>query len=346
MKKTLLIISLLLSPFILMLVSIAVIIGITLLILMSEEKPNYENITLSEFGENEIPSEFIPIYQEAGEKYAVNWLILAAIHRVETNFSTNVNTSSAGAIGHTQFLVCTWLSWNYPSCSTASRAIYTNPEIISKYGGYGVDANGDGIADPYNIEDAIHSTANLISHNLSMINDIRQAIFAYNHAEWYVNEVLGFAEAFSGGYIPVDGRIIEIDGETAWMVPHTKNITSEYGERWGTQHKGIDIAGGGDLGKPILAFMAGEVIYSQWNTGGYGYLVIIEHENNLKTYYAHLQKQGIKKGTKVKAGQVIGYMGSTGNSTGPHLHFEIRKADTPVNPRPYLAHWIGTEPIK
>lgn len=70
-------------------------------------------------------------------------------------------------------------------------------------------------------------------------------------------------------------------------------------------------------------------------------MVIIQHENNMKTYYAHLQKQGISKGTKVRAGQVIGYMGSTGRSTGVHLHFEIRINDQPVNPRPYLKEWIG-----
>lgn len=304
----------------------------------------YAGFSLSELGENEIPSEFIKIYQEAGEKYGVNWILLAAIHKVETNFSRNLSVSSAGAIGHTQFMKCTWVGWSYPSCSSAPKAVYTNPEIIKQYGGYGVDGNNNGKADPYEIEDSIYATAKYLSANMGG-GDIRQAIFAYNHADWYVSEVMKYFELYSGGYVAVDGGTIDIRGDKAWIVPHTKNVTSEFGMRTlggeTKMHKGIDIAGGNDLGKPVVAFMDGKVIYSQYNNGGYGYLVIIQHENNMKTYYAHLQKQGISKGTKVRAGQVIGYMGSTGRSTGVHLHFEIRINDQPVNPRPYLKEWIG-----
>lgn len=331
--------------------------SVTLLSIASEKEANYENATLSEIGENEIPSEFIPIYQRAGEEYKINWILLASIHRVETGFSRNLSESPVGAIGHTQFMVCTWVGWSYPKCKNSilgnadiPNDIYTDPKIIAQYGGYGVDANNDGKADPYDIEDSIFATAKYLSAHMNGTNDYRSAIFAYNPADWYVDEVMRYFELYSSGYVAVEGKFIDIRGNKAWIVPHTKNITSEFGERTlngkTSFHKGIDIAGGrNDLGKPIVAFMDGEVVYSQWNRGGYGYLVVIKHENNIKTYYAHLQKQGIRVGQKVKAGQVIGYMGSTGNSTGVHLHFEIRINEEPVNPRPYLKEWIGETPL-
>lgn len=154
--------------------------------------------------------------------------------------------------------------------------------------------------------------------------------------QFYVENVLR--------YLGSDGEIVI--GHQAWPVPHTKNVTSLfdpnridpfYGEI--RAHNGIDIAGGNDLGKEIVAFSDGEVVYSQYNNGGYGYLVIVQHENNVKTYYAHLQKKGVPVGTKVKAGEVIGYMGTTGASTGVHLHFEIRINDVPIDALPILGEF-------
>lgn len=323
---------------------IAFIIGMAILSSVKDEQ-NYGDITLSEFGANEIPVEFVPIYQAAGDKYGINWILLAAIHRVETTFSTNLGVSSAGAIGHTQFMKCTWIGWSYPACSKSSLGnanigenVYTNLAIIEQHNGYGVDADGDGKADPMNIEDSIHATAKYLAANMS--KGMEGAVYTYNHADWYVDEVMNYFSLYSSSYQPVDGRLISIKGDKAWPVPHTKNVTSEFGMRWGKPHKGIDIAGGNVLGTPIVAFMEGEVVYSQWNTGGYGYLVVIQHANNMKTYYAHQEKQGIAVGTHVRAGQTIGYIGNTGDSKGAHLHFEIRINDSPVNPRPYIAEWI------
>lgn len=108
-------------------------------------------------------------------------------------------------------------------------------------------------------------------------------------------------------------------------------LTSYYGENRGNSyHKGIDIAK--DTGEPVSASIDGKVIYADYNTGGYGNLVIIEHDNNMKTYYAHLNEINVSVGEEVETGEVVGKIGSTGLSTGPHLHFELRIDNNPVNP--------------
>ena len=111
-------------------------------------------------------------------------------------------------------------------------------------------------------------------------------------------------------------------------------MTSGYGERWSSFHKGIDIAG--NIGDNVFAAMDGEVTYAEYNDGGYGNLIIIKHEDNMSTYYGHLSKYKVKVGDKVKKGDVIGEVGNTGFSTGPHLHFELRVDDEPVDPTNYI----------
>ena len=113
-------------------------------------------------------------------------------------------------------------------------------------------------------------------------------------------------------------------------------MTSGYGERWNSFHKGIDIAG--DIGDDVFAAMDGEVIYAEYNDGGYGNLIIVEHEDNMSTYYGHLSKYNVKVGDKIEKGDVIGEVGNTGFSTGPHLHFELRVDDEPVDPTGYIVH--------
>lgn len=96
-------------------------------------------------------------------------------------------------------------------------------------------------------------------------------------------------------------------------------------------HTGIDI--GIPTGTPVRTTMDGHVIYAGWNTQGYGNLVIVEN-GAYRTYYAHLSSIPIAVGDEVKAGTTIGLSGSTGNSTGPHLHYEIRKNKVPIDPAP------------
>ncbi len=99
-------------------------------------------------------------------------------------------------------------------------------------------------------------------------------------------------------------------------------------------HTGIDLAG--PFGTPIMAAADGIVAAADVSTVGYGDHVIIAHAGGLLTLYGHLEAMMVKPGDAVKAGQVIGLLGSTGNSTGPHCHFEVRVSGTPVDPRPFL----------
>ena len=124
----------------------------------------------------EIPPFLLPIYQACGTEYGVPWEVLAAINKIETGFGTNLNVSSAGAMGWMQFLPSSWET-------------------------YGLDANGDGREDPYNPVDAICAAA----HYLKIAGagqDLYKAIFSYNHADWYVQEVLLYAHAY--GKLPAD----------------------------------------------------------------------------------------------------------------------------------------------
>jgi murein DD-endopeptidase MepM/ murein hydrolase activator NlpD len=119
----------------------------------------------------------------------------------------------------------------------------------------------------------------------------------------------------------------------SFSMPARGRITSPFGMRWGRMHNGIDIAA--PTGTPIYASAAGQVTFSGWN-GGYGNLVIINHGNGMETYYAHNSKNLVSKGQNVSKGAHIANMGSTGNSTGPHVHFEIRRNGTPLNPMNFL----------
>jgi murein DD-endopeptidase MepM/ murein hydrolase activator NlpD len=109
-------------------------------------------------------------------------------------------------------------------------------------------------------------------------------------------------------------------------------VTSEFGPRWGGFHPGIDIAA--PNGAPLHAAKAGVVILASYY-GGYGNFVLIDHGGGIVTGYAHQSRMAVSQGQDVSQGQVIGYEGSTGYSTGPHLHFEVRVNGTASNPRAY-----------
>jgi len=114
-----------------------------------------------------------PLWQRAAAAYAVPWQVLAAINKIESNFGQNMGPSSAGAVGWMQFMPDTWLRW-------------------------GVDADGDGIADPWDAADAIFAAARYLAAAGGQ-SDISRAVFAYNHAGWYVDEVLQLANVFGSG---------------------------------------------------------------------------------------------------------------------------------------------------
>jgi murein DD-endopeptidase MepM/ murein hydrolase activator NlpD len=126
----------------------------------------------------------------------------------------------------------------------------------------------------------------------------------------------------------------QTSSSSGYSWPLCAPVTSEYGPRWGRMHRGIDL--GAPTGTPIGAARAGQVIFANWQ-GGYGRLVLIRHDDGVVTAYAHMSSFAVSEGQRVDRGQRIGNVGSTGNSTGPHLHLEFRVGGQAQNPRQYLS---------
>ena len=295
---------------------------------------------------NAFPKEaerYFPIYQAAGKKYGVPWNLLAAIHKVETDFGRNLSVSSVGARGHMQFMDKTWVGWRYPGGTKygdlPDSVDITDPKLIQKYGGYGVDANGDGKADPNDPVDAIHAAAKYLAANHQPGTDWyspRGAVWKYNHDyEHYVLKVKKFAELFATPIAIVPSSEVAT-GQFIWPLKGGK-VTSHFGERNHPIHKtrrfhdGIDIAQ--PRGSPILASDGGRVVESRV-AGGYGWKITIDHGNGYQTVYAHMYPQDVKVqvGQVVKKGQIIALVGSNGWSTGPHLHFEVKRNQQTIDP--------------
>jgi murein DD-endopeptidase MepM/ murein hydrolase activator NlpD len=175
------------------------------------------NIVIDSF---EIPPFLLPIYQACGTEYGIPWEVLASINKIETAFGTNLNVSSAGAVGWMQFLPSTWET-------------------------YGVDANGDGRKDPYNPVDAICAAAGYLKAS-GGAGDLYNAILSYNHADWYAQEVLLYARAYGklptdlvgsltglteGAHFPVaaDARYADDISARAALSKATPQVRDEYG---------------------------------------------------------------------------------------------------------------------
>ena len=145
---------------------------------------------------------------------------------------------------------------------------------------------------------------------------------------WYeaYHAALEAAENNAGGagYAAASGFV--------WPMPGYTYITCYYGD---DGHRGIDIAGSGIYGEPIVAAAGGTVAYSGW-MDSYGYCVFIDHGDGYSTRYAHASALACSAGDTVSAGQTIAYVGSTGNSTGPHLHFEVLQSGSTTNPFEYF----------
>lgn len=120
---------------------------------------------------------------------------------------------------------------------------------------------------------------------------------------------------------------------TGFIWPVSGPIVSPFGWRWGRMHEGVDIAVG--TGTPIYAAAGGVVIYAGWMSG-YGNLVLVQHSGNLVTAYAHQSQIATSVGQPVGQGQLLGFVGCTGHCFGPHLHFETRLAEQPVDPMQFL----------
>ena len=178
-----------------------------------------------------------------------------------------------------------------------------------------------------------------IEKNKNMINKVKTDRTAYEKSE----RELAKQSASIGSYINKTTKNSTTQVASGFMKPIQGQITSPYGPRVQpifnsrTLHTGIDI-GGPNLGA-IRASNSGKVIYSGWY-GGYGKVVILEHGivngKSITTLYAHMNSIKVVNGQRVNKGDVLGYEGTTGYSTGPHCHFEVRVNGTHTNPRNYI----------
>lgn len=182
---------------------------------------------------------------------------------------------------------------------------------------------------------SVKSANNTIEDIIQLNNLVKNINVAFNsnsaltmELEKSNNELEEFVDALPT-FIPAKGKITSPFGMRKHPITHIRTI-----------HKGVDIDA--KTGDPIMAAASGKVIYSGLS-GGYGKHVIIDHGNGFKTIYGHSSKLLVKAGQIVKKGQKIALVGSTGRSTGPHLHFEIRIADTAVDPVKYVEFRYSTQ---
>lgn len=260
-----------------------------------------------------IPDNYLATYKDAGAGYDLDWTILAGVGRVETNhgrFEPGCDESGAGARGPMQFMPSTWDA-------------------------YGVDGNGDGVANICDYRDAIPAAANYLV-TLGARQDPHQALCDYYGAcqDNYADAVLCIAEQYRNGSAGTSHKNHKSENATGGVLAETDFVwpiggivTSPYGSRNGGFHYGIDIDGG-DIGEPIYAARGGTA-YAKSDPGGYGNYVYIVHGNGYATEYGHVNSFKISNGQTVNTGDLIAGMGSTGNSTGPHLHLSIEHNGEP-----------------
>jgi hypothetical protein len=224
-----------------------------------------------------IPLFLLPIYQAAGIEYGVRWEVLAAINEIETDYGRNLNVSTAGAVGWMQFLPSTWKR-------------------------YGVDANHDGRRDPYNPVDAIFSAARYLKAADAQ-SDVRQAIFAYNHADWYVDSVLMRASLLGGmpadlvgsltgltqGHFPVHAKARYADdiSERDTHKRVKKGQNAAYVVQGSAKRRGINIFA--KAGSPVIAVQDGKIV-RMGQTKRLGKFIQLRDVYGNTYTYAHLKK--------------------------------------------------------
>ena len=254
-----------------------------------------------------IPPEQLGVMLAVEREYGVPWQVLAAIARIESDFGRNMGPSSAGASGYCQFLPETWAS-------------------------YGRDEDGDGVADPMSFRDCLPAAARFLLDHGWRNDDLeaqRQALYAYNHDWAYVDRVLIVAAVYGLG-----GRW---QGGLGWPVPGHYGISSLFGQvdqaRGPAPHTGIDIPA--PVGTPVVAAAAG-MVQAVTLDGICGLGVTVAHRQDMATVYCHLSEAWVAPGQVVQAGQPLGAVGSTGLSTGPHLHFGVLLGGRAVDPLLFL----------
>lgn len=316
-----------------------------------------------------VPAEYMPFYLAVQKKYGIPWYYMASIHFQETRYGTNLSESSAGAVGHTQFMKCTWIGWSaQPMCDNASKDQLYSTALIKKHGGYGVDADGDGKANPWNVADSTMATGKYLKA-IGFVDGnkhkIREALADYGgvDAYWYADEVMPRAEKYkkeatydANGNVTSDVKVTGA-ADSPMMPLKEYRVTSMYGPRTllGTRkenHKAMDFAA--PAGTPIMAITDGKVLRSNNNCPqsinktcgmGWGNFIWSQQTINGKRYevvYGHMTKVIASIGS-IKKGQVIGTVGDSGDSYGAHLHIEMHKGvrisyQNVVNPALYLPY--------
>lgn len=317
---------------------------------------------LTEYATNEVPKEFEETYKKIGDKYNIDWQLLAAIHRVETAFSSNNTISSAGAIGHTQFMKCTWIGWSYSGCKgTLGNAdvpndVLTDVDKVAEYGGEGVDGNDNGTADPMELSDSLSATAKKLEKD-GANTDVESAVYNYNRDNSYVSDVMEHYNAYKQDVKFVTAGIDDITnlgkGATGkgkvvgdMALPLSKdqflnNMTGGIGSYDG--HPGYDFPV--PIGTPVYSIVDGTVVETDSGKPDYppgrslaqvlsnndlGNFVRIKPDDSpeLMVNYMHFTKNDgvlVKEGDKVKKGQQIGRSGNSGKSTSAHVHIDVLK---------------------
>lgn len=177
---------------------------------------------------------------------------------------------------------------------------------------------------------ALTAEADALAAEQTKLEDLIRQRQAAVEAARRAREAAGQAAGNGLSRLPRAGSGVSPSG---FIWPVQGPVTSGYGPRWGRMHTGIDVAA--PSGTPLRAAKAGEVIYAGW-LGGYGNTVLLDHGEGVATLYGHQSRIAATEGQVLNQGDVLGFVGTTGHSTGNHLHFEIRVDTKPRNPRPYL----------
>ena len=168
-----------------------------------------------------------------------------------------------------------------------------------------------------------------------IIGDVLLSPSAGEYDDWNTNQVHTFVRDVSEEFvIELDGYTHPLEGEHEFL--------SSFGKRIARNHNGVDIRA--SIQDTVYAAFDGKVRYAAYNTGGYGYLVVIRHYNGLETYYGHLSRLMVMPNENVQSGHPIGMAGSTGRSSCVHLHFETRFCGLPIDPEKLIDIKKG-EPI-
>ncbi|WP_263247266.1 peptidoglycan DD-metalloendopeptidase family protein [Saccharopolyspora rosea] len=257
----------------------------------------------------DIPGKYLTLYQQAATTCpGLDWSILAAIGKIETDHGrsnlsgVHSGSNSAGAGGPMQFLQASFDS------------------VVARHP---PPPGGSTPPSRYNPHDAIYAAAAYLCDSGARDGDLHSAIFAYNHADWYVNKVLAQAQRYRAAAATPPASA---DG---WVLPVAGRCSSGFGPRDGQFHQGQDLAA--PIGTPIVAAAEGTVL-NAGPAGGYGLWVRIQHPDGTISTYGHINASHVTAGQHVTPGQPIAEVGNRGQSTGPHLHFQLDTREGPVDP--------------